>query len=114
MGRGPVFDEMAGWLGKAREHTPSGSVTKEQQRETVISSKTLRAAVLLAPACVGSPVTARFGDAPDSPPWHPPKSPAAGPLRIFRQALSLLANPHVPNSSSICNGDLPRTWHVAW
>jgi hypothetical protein len=36
---------------------------------------------------VGSVGTARFGDAPFSPPWPKPKSLAAAPLAIFRQAL---------------------------
>ena len=36
---------------------------------------------------VGSVGPARFGDAPSSPPWPKPKSLAAAPLAIFRQAL---------------------------
>src|SRR6187549_896629 len=43
--------------------------------------------VLLAAACVGSASTARCGDALTDPPWQPPKLQAAGPFRIFRQAL---------------------------
>ena len=42
---------------------------------------------LLALASVGSAFRARCGDAQTSPPWPPPKSTAAGPLSIFRQAL---------------------------
>ena len=38
-------------------------------------------------AGVGSVVTARCGDAPTSPPWPQPKSLAAAPLVIFKQAL---------------------------
>jgi hypothetical protein len=50
-------------------------------------AKTLRAAGLLSMTCVGSAVTARCGDAPASPPWPQPKSLAAAPLVIFKQAL---------------------------
>src|SRR5258708_23023609 len=65
----------------------------------VLVSKVLRAylktlwdlaAALLPAACVGSPVTARFGDIPVSPPWPPPKSLAGRPHRVFRQALSYI------------------------
>ena len=59
-----------------------------QSNEAAFSPKTLRAAGLLTVAGVGSFLTARFGDARNSPPWPPPKSFAAGPLRIFKQALS--------------------------
>ena len=52
------------------------------------SAKTLRAADLLPTARVGSAVTARCGDAPASPPWPSPKSLAAGPHGVFKQALS--------------------------
>ena len=83
----PVFEEKAGWRGATREHTLNGSVTEEQRSQAAFSAKTLRAAVLLAVACVGSAVTARFGDAPASPPWPQPKSLAAGPHAIFRPAL---------------------------
>jgi hypothetical protein len=48
----------------------------------------LPAAGLLALPGVGSVGTALFGDAPSSPPWPKPKSLAAAPLAIFRQALS--------------------------
>ena len=86
--RGPVFAEKAAWRGAMREHTPAVSVTEEQRSQAAFSAKTLRAAVLLAAACVGSVVTARCGDAPTSPPWPHPKCLAAGPFSIFRQALS--------------------------
>jgi len=66
---------------------PQRSLTEEQRSQTAFSAKTLRAAGLLSVACVGSPVTARCGDAPGSPPWPQPKSLAAGPHAIFRQAL---------------------------
>jgi len=85
---GPVFAEKAEWRGATREHTQDGSVTEEQRSQAAFSAKTLRAAVLLAVARVGSPVTARFGDAPASPPWPQPKSLAAGPHAILKQALS--------------------------
>ena len=38
-------------------------------------------------AGVGSAVTARYGDAPASPPWPRPKSLAAAPLVILKQSL---------------------------
>src|SRR6266542_1375154 len=83
-----VFVEKAGWRGATREHPRSGAVTEEQRSQPAFSAKTLRAAGLLAAASVGSAVTARCGDAPTSPPWLQPKSFAAGPHGIFRQALS--------------------------
>ncbi len=86
--RGPVFEEKAGWRGATREHTRQRSVTEEQRSQPAFSSKTLRATVLLGWACVGSAVTARCGDAPASPPWPSPKSLVAGPLPIFRRALT--------------------------
>jgi hypothetical protein len=42
----------------------------------------------LSAAGVGSAVTAHCGDAPASPPWPQPKSLAAGPHAILKQALS--------------------------
>src|SRR6185295_5704327 len=69
-------------------HTPGGSSTEEQRSQTAFCAKTLRAAGLLALAGAGSVVTACCGDAPPSPPWPKPKSLAAAPLVIFRQALS--------------------------
>ena len=87
--RGPVFAERAGWRGVTREHTRQRSVTEEQRSQPALCAKTLRATALLAGAGVGSAVTARWGDAPASPPWPRPKSLVAGPLPIFRQALSL-------------------------
>ena len=89
---GPVFAEKAEWRGATREHTQDGSVTEEQRSQAAFSAKTLRAAVLLAVARVGSPVTARFGDAPASPPWPQPKSLAAGPHAILKQALKPAAH----------------------
>src|SRR5205823_12322367 len=85
---GPVFAEKAAWRGATREHTRQRSVTEEQRSQAAFSTKTLRAAALLTPAGVGSPVTARCGDAPDSPPWPPSKSLAAGPHAILKHALS--------------------------
>ena len=41
----------------------------------------------MAVGCVGLVVTARYGDAPPSPPCPQPKSLAAAPLVILRQAL---------------------------
>ena len=48
-----------------------------------------RAAGLLGVGGVGSVVTARFGDAPPSPPCPHPKSLAAAPLLVCNQALKL-------------------------
>src|SRR5260221_6367959 len=84
----PVFGEKAAWRGATRENIPRGSSAEEQRSQAAFSEKTLRAAGLLSVACVGSIVTARFGDAPPSPPWPQPKPLAAGPHAIFRQALN--------------------------
>src|SRR5712664_2444123 len=70
---------------------PQRSVTEEQRSQTAFCPKTLRAAGLLPVAGVGSFLTARCGDARNSPPWPQPKSLAAGPLPIFKQALSIKA-----------------------
>src|ERR1700679_2024465 len=59
---------------------------------TGLDVKTLRAAVLLAVGFVGSFLTARSGDARNSPPRPQPKSPAAGHLRFFRQSLRILGD----------------------
>src|SRR6266446_3709591 len=85
--RGPVFGQKAGWRGATREHTRQRSVTEEQRSQTAFCPKTLRAAGLLPVAGVGSFLTARCGDARNSPPWPRPKSLAAGPLLILKQAL---------------------------
>ena len=107
--RGAVFAQKAGWRGVTKEtavrdsaplsfgnltrraweaHTPRGSSTEEQRSQTAFCARTLRAVGLLALAGVSSVVTAGCGDAPPSPPWPKPKSPAAAPLAIFREALS--------------------------
>jgi len=67
------------------------AATAEQRSQAAFSAKTLRAADLLPTAGVGSAVTARCGDAPASPPWPPPKSLAAGPHGVFKQALTLIS-----------------------
>src|SRR6185312_7519606 len=103
-----VFGEKAGWRGATKEtamrdsaltqfeqltgraweaHIPGVSSTEKQRSQTAFSAKTLRAAVLLPVDCVGLAVTAHCGDAPASPPCPQPKSPAAAPSPIFRQAL---------------------------
>ena len=96
--RGAVFEQRAGRRGATRENTLLGSSTEEQRSQPALCSKTLppspklwrtsRAAGLLAVGRVGSVVTARRGDAPPSPPCPHPKSLAAAPLAIFRQALN--------------------------
>ncbi len=72
------------------EHTRKRALcaaTREQGGQTAFCPKTLRAAGLLPVAGVGSFLTARCGDARNSPPWPRPKSLAAGPLLILKQAL---------------------------
>src|SRR6266436_6337440 len=64
------------------------SPTEEQRSQPAFSAKTLRAAGLLSVARVGSDLTARCGDALNSPPWPQPKSLAAAPLVVSKQALS--------------------------
>ena len=76
-----------------------------------VCSQTLPAAGLLAVGCVGSVVTAHHGDAPPSPPCPQPKSLAAAPLAIFRQALSksariLLLAVGATISLRVCGADL--------
>ena len=67
-------------------------MTEEQRSQAAFSAKTRRAAGLLAAAGVGSALTARCGDARASPPWLRPKSLAAGPLSILKQALTVIRN----------------------
>ena len=61
--------------------------------------RTSWAAGLLSVGCVGSVVIARSGDTPPSPPCPQPKSLAAAPLAIFRQALKQpFQLRHIPNA----------------
>src|SRR6266446_1476432 len=89
--RGAVFGEKAGWRGATKENIPGGSSTEEQRSQTAFSAKTLQAAGLLSVAGVGSFLTARCGDAWNSPPWPQPKSLAAAPLVVSKQALRIRA-----------------------
>src|SRR5258706_14447524 len=73
--------------GATKENIPGGSSTEEQRSQTAFSAKTLRAAGLLSVAGVGSFLTAHCGDARNSPPWPQPKSLAASPLVVSKQAL---------------------------
>ena len=84
---GAVVEQKAVWRDATKENIPCGSLTEEQRSQTAFCSTTLRAAGLLAVGGVGSVVTARFGDAPPSPPCPQPKSFAAAPLVVFKQAL---------------------------
>ena len=84
---GPVFTEKALWRGETSEDTRQRSLSEEQRSQRAFSAKTLRAAGLLSGAFVGSALTARCGDARTSPPWPRPKSLAAGPRPILKQAL---------------------------
>ena len=106
--KGPVFSERPVGQGATSEHTLYGSdclrdahteigtligsgwcsQSEEQRRQTGLSEKTLRAAGLLPVDFVGSALTARCGDARASPPRPQPKSLAAGPFSIFKQALN--------------------------
>src|SRR5712664_402151 len=97
--RGAVFGEKAGWRGATKENIPGGSSTEEQRSETAFSAKTLRAAGLLSVAGVGSFLTARCGDARNSPPWPQPKSLAAAPLVVSKQALSFHTSAILPQSA---------------
>ncbi len=90
---GPVFAQKAGWQGAsasapAPRAYPQWSVSEEQCSQTAFCAKILRAAGLLSAASVGPALTAHSGDARAVPPWPQPKSLAAGPHAIFRQALS--------------------------
>src|SRR5271163_3430664 len=87
--RGSVFAPKALWRGATKENIPGGSSTEEQRSQRALGAKTLRAAVLLAAAVVGSAGQARCGDGPASPPRLRPKSLAAEPLVFFRHALRI-------------------------
>src|SRR5260221_8481206 len=91
--RGAVFGEKAGWRGATKEAL-RGATTEQLRKhsraggsQTAFSAKTLPAAGLLSVAGVGSFLTARCGDARNSPPWPQPKSLAAAPLVVSKQAL---------------------------
>src|SRR5258708_6670923 len=72
--------------------------------------KTLRAAGLLSVAGVGSFLTARCGDARNSPPRSRPKSLAAGLLLILKQAL----DPNPRSSESYVKQVLRSFKHLAF
>src|SRR5690348_7850800 len=82
--RDAVFVEKAVWRGATKDPAMAGP---GGPRHCAFSAKTLRAAALLPVAFVGSVLAARFEGAWTSPPRPWPKSLAAAPLRIFRQAL---------------------------
>src|SRR6266705_4311657 len=84
---GRCFRGKGRMAGATKENIPGGSSTEEQRSQTAFSAKTLRAAGLLSVAGVGSFLTARCGDARHSPPWPQPKSLAAAPLVVSKQAL---------------------------
>src|SRR5436190_12623910 len=85
--RGAVFAQQARRRGATKENIPRGYSTEEQRSQRACCAKTLRAAGLSAVGCVGSVLTARCGDARTSPPCPRPRSLAAAPLIVFRQAL---------------------------
>ena len=88
--------------------TAQAGLARRGEGATGLDVKTLRAAVLLAVGFVGSFLTARSGDAQNSPPRPQPKSPAAGHLRFFRQSLRILGdfmyNPFKRSSRRIFRG----------
>src|SRR3989442_14759517 len=84
---GRCFRGKGRMAGAMKENIPGGSSTEEQQSQTAFSPKTLRAAGLLSVAGVGSFLTARCGDARNSPPWPQPKFLAAAPLVVSKEAL---------------------------
>jgi hypothetical protein len=67
---------------------PRGAVCSKTLPPSPKLWRTSRATGLLAVGRVGSVVTARRGDAPPSPPCPHPKSLAAAPFAILRQALT--------------------------
>src|SRR6266702_1795637 len=72
-----------------KENIPGGSSTEEQRSQTAFCPKTLRAAGLLSVAGVDSFLTARCGALrAATAPWPQPKSLAAAPLVVSKQALS--------------------------
>jgi hypothetical protein len=71
---------------------PQRSVTDEQRSQLAISTKTLRATVLLDWGVVGSAITDRSGYALASPPSPNPKSLVAVPFLLFGQALNQIGN----------------------
>ena len=81
--------QRVGWQGVTKENTPCGSLAEEQRSQTALCAKTLRVAGLLSWSGVGLIGTARFGDAPPSPPCSKPKFLAAAPVAIFGPALSV-------------------------
>src|SRR5215216_2316851 len=91
--KGAVFAPQAGWRGTTKENILHGSLTEEQRSQPACGAKTLRAAGLLSVGFVGSVLTARCGDARTSPPRPQPKSLAAAPFPIFRQALRYFSAP---------------------
>jgi len=108
-----MTDDNTGW---PCEHVPSTPFLSLGEGESSVSGWRWRiirpyraclkiergpTARLLALAGVGSVFTELCGDAQASPPWPPPKSNAAGPLSIIRQALNRV----VVSLSSI-----PRKW----
>jgi hypothetical protein len=89
--KGAVFSPRAGWRGATKENILYGSSTEEQRSQPACGEKTLRAAGLLPVGFAGSALTARCGDTRTSPPRPQPKSLAAAPFPIFRQALNGVA-----------------------
>src|ERR1700722_3546306 len=86
--RVPVLVPSPAWRGATSEHTHQRSVSEEQRSQTGLGDETPWAAVLLAGDGVDSFLTARCGDARDSPPCPRPKSLAAGTLVFLKQALN--------------------------
>ena len=90
--RRPVFGQKAAWPRCSSVTDPWRVCSLVAPRHAAFCPKTLRAAGLLPVAGVGSFLTARCEDARNSPPWPRPKSLAAGPLLILKQALNQKGN----------------------
>ncbi len=108
--RGAVFAARAGWQGATKENTPGGSSAEEQRRRPALAAKTLRAARLLPLGYVVTGGTARSGDASPAPPRPKPKSLAAAPFPIFRQALRRLRPVHTRPSQAKPNPVRPLSF----
>ena len=77
-------------LGETREHTPRGSATGDQHRQTGLGAKTLRATALLPLGFVVAVFTARHGDTPKPPSRPKPKFPSRSTLPNFKTGSSCL------------------------
>jgi len=102
--RGAVFVPRAGWRGVTKENTLRRSSAEEQQSQTALGAPPRRRVFCLCPALARSAQPASGMHLSRRPmigtTWPKPKSLAAAPLAIFRQALSLL--PQLIQANSTC------------